>query len=72
VSILLVIKHGAHVCNSTHDCKAGDDVLTEDAGRDATNKDLGVLWVYGSPLRIELIDHNVVPLALLLVTGIGE
>jgi hypothetical protein len=67
-----VPKRWAHVCNSTHDCKPGDDVLAEDAGRDTTNKDLGVLWIYGSPLRIKLIDDNVVPLTLFLVTRIGE
>ena len=44
----------------------------EDAGGDAADKDLGVLWVHGSPLRIKLIDDNVVVLTLFLAARIVE
>jgi hypothetical protein len=72
VSMNLMMEHGAYVCDSSHDCKAGYDILKEDAGRDATNEDLSVLGVNFSPLRVELIDDNIVPLTLFPVARIGE
>lgn len=65
-------KVSSYISKRSKVCESADDLLKEDTGRDATDKDLGVLGIDRGPLRVELVDDDVVALAFLLRTRAGE